>query len=1136
MLSSGNLLKIKRTIGQMWNRGHNAAAFTRPFNIIACAFLCAAPAFAAKSKTPTPVIYVGGVTAYSVSLYWTDVSGSEIDWSLERATNSTGPFVEVVRLSPNTTNYTDTTVSPATTYYYRAGYLPSKGTRKTSNVVKVKTLAAGDTTPPTVNVTAPAPNALVAGTVTLSASATDNVAVVRVDFFVDGALVGSATAAPFSISFDTRTVASGGHSATAKASDAAGNQGTSSAVAFTCDNTPPSVPASVNASAVSSSQINVSWNASTDAIAGVAYYRVYRNGTLAATLAPTSYSDTNLAAGVPYCYAVVAVDRRGNVSAASADACATTLPPPDTTTPSVPTGVAATAVSCSQVNVSWNASTDAGSGVQSYLVYRDGVLWRTVAAGTTSTTDTSVSASTSYSYAVAAKDVVGNQSANSAAASVSVPACPDTTPPTAPTNVVATAANCSQVNVSWSPAADGGSGVQSYLVFRDGVFFREVAAPDTSTTDTTVSPASTWFYSVAAKDAAGNQSSNSPPATANVPACPDTAPPSVPADVAATAVNCGQVNVSWSASTDAGSGVQSYLVFRNGVFWREVAAPATSTADTSVSASTSYTYAVAAKDVAGNQSANSTAASTSVPACPDTTPPAVPGNVTATAVTCTRLDVSWSASTDGASGVKGYRVHRNGVFVQEVLAPTLSWSDTSAAGSTTYSYSVSAFDNAGNVSALSTAASATTPSCGGTPTGRFVSVTLLGGTDSDYGMTVAVDANGNIGSGGNVAGKAYFAKLSPSRQVLWSMWLGAASSVQSIAFDANGDVVMAGYFYATVDFGGGPMTSAGGYDIFVAKFSSTGVLLWAKRYGCPQGADFAGDEAGHGIAVDSNGNIAVAGSFIETVDFGTGPVTSRGGKDGFILKLTPNGAPLWLRTFGNAGTDDSATCVRFDAANNLIVGGRFSVDVDFGGGVLTAAGSYDACVAKYSASGAHLWSKRAGGTGYDTIRALSVDAAGDVLVTGDYRNAATFDGVSFTGNGEEDVFLAKYSGVNGAQHWAKSFGSWNTDNGNAVGTDSERNVVIAGRLGAAMNFGGENVSTPRSGYNVYVAKFTPSGAHLWSKALGNGREDARGVTFDARQYPFVVGRCALTNNFGGGVFTNYGNNLNPDLFVLELEP
>jgi hypothetical protein len=103
-----------------------------------------------------------------------------------------------------------------------------------------------------------------------------------------------------------------------------------------------------------------------------------------------------------------------------------------------------------------------------------------------------------------------------------------------------------------------------------------------------------------------------------------------------------------------------------------------------------------------------------------------------------------------------------------------------------------------------------------------------------------------------------------------------------VAVDANGDVVVTGVFFDTVDFGGGPLTSAGNGDIFVAKYSaSDGSHLWSRRFG---GTSF---EEGSGVAVDANGDVVVTGRFHGTVDFGGGPLTSAGIADIFLLRLRP---------------------------------------------------------------------------------------------------------------------------------------------------------------------------------------------------------------------------------------------------------
>src|SRR5204863_8671 len=192
-------------------------------------------------------------------------------------------------------------------------------------------------------------------------------------------------------------------------------------------------PTGLTASAVSSSQINLSWTASSDNV-GVSGYRVYRNGTQIATTGATSFANTGLSPSTTYSYTVAAYDAAGNLSAQSSSASATTPAPPDTTPPSVPTGLTASAVSSSQINLSWTASSD-NVGVSGYRVYRNGTQIATT--GATSFANTGLSPSTTYSYTVAAYDAAGNLSAQSSPASATTPAPPDTTPPAVTINQAA---------------------------------------------------------------------------------------------------------------------------------------------------------------------------------------------------------------------------------------------------------------------------------------------------------------------------------------------------------------------------------------------------------------------------------------------------------------------------------------------------------------------------------------------------------------------------------------------------------------------------------------------------------------------------------------------------------------------------
>jgi chitodextrinase len=177
------------------------------------------------------------------------------------------------------------------------------------------------------------------------------------------------------------------------------------------DTTPPSVPTNLTATATSSSQINLSWSASTDNV-GVVGYKIYRNGSyLKSITSGTSTSDTGLSPSTQYCYKVSAYDAANKESGQSSQSCATTSATSDTTPPSVPTNLTATATSSSQINLSWSASTD-NVGVVGYKIYRNGSYLKSITSGT-STSDTGLSPSTQYCYKVSAYDAANKESGQS---------------------------------------------------------------------------------------------------------------------------------------------------------------------------------------------------------------------------------------------------------------------------------------------------------------------------------------------------------------------------------------------------------------------------------------------------------------------------------------------------------------------------------------------------------------------------------------------------------------------------------------------------------------------------------------------------------------------------------------------------
>ena len=666
------------------------------------------------------------------------VSSSRIDLSWNASSDNVGVTGYDIRRDGQLvttvvgTSYSDTGLSPNTNYVYTVAARDAAGNvSNNSSPANATTQAAPDTQPPTV------PTGLQASAVSSSRidlswnASSDNVGVTGYDIRRDGQLVTTVVGTSYS---DTGLSPNTNYVYTVAARDAAGNVSNNSSPAnattqAAADTQPPSVPTGLQASAVSSSRIDLSWNASSDNV-GVTGYDIRRDGQLVTTVVGTSYSDTGLSPNTNYVYTVAARDAAGNVSNNSSPANATTQAAPDTQPPTVPTGLQASAVSSSRIDLSWNASSD-NVGVTGYDIRRDGQLVTTVVG--TSYSDTGLSPNTNYVYTVAARDAAGNVSNNSSPANATTQAAADTQPPSVPTGLQASAVSSSRIDLSWNASSDN-VGVTGYDIRRDGQLVTTVVG--TSYSDTGLSPNTNYVYTVAARDAAGNVSNNSSPANATTQAAPDTQPPTVPTGLQASAVSSSRIDLSWNASSD-NVGVTGYDIRRDGQLVTTVVG--TSYSDTGLSPNTNYVYTVAARDAAGNVSNNSSPANATTQAAADTQPPSVPTGLQASAVSSSRIDLSWNASSDNV-GVTGYDIRRDGQLVTTVVGT--SYSDTGLSPNTNYVYTVAARDAAGNVSNNSSPANATTQAAPNDTEAPSVPTGLQGSAVS----TSRIDINWNASS------------------------------------------------------------------------------------------------------------------------------------------------------------------------------------------------------------------------------------------------------------------------------------------------------------------------------------------------------------------------------------------------------
>ena len=377
--------------------------------------------------------------------------------------------------------------------------------------------------------------------------------------------------------------------------------------------------------------------------------------------------------------------------------------------------------------------------------------------------------------------------------------------------------------------------------------------------------------------------------------------------------------------------------------------------------------------------------------------------------------------------------------------------------------------------------------------------------------------------------------------------------LDSVAADSSGNVVATGSFEGTADFDPGSgttnLTSGGSRDIYVTKLDSSGELAWARQMGGVSSA------SGHSVALDSSGNVYVAGRFRGTADFdpgsGTQNLTSNGGEDGFVVKLDSNGDFVWAKSFGGAQTD-VARGVAVDSAGNVYVNGYFRSTADFDPGAgtqnKTAAGSDDIYLLKLNADGDFVSVAQFGSTGYDQPSSIAVDSSDNVLLFGNTRGTIDLDPGAGTANfspSNGDFFIVKLDS-NGVYTWSAGFTGasygYASESGEALATDSSGNVYATGYYNGTVDFdpgAGTANMTATGNPDVFVLKLNSSGTLLWAKSLGGSNAAyGRSIDVDSSGNVYTTGNFDGTADFDPGSGTenlsSAGGSGDNDVFVSKL--
>jgi len=378
------------------------------------------------------------------------------------------------------------------------------------------------------------------------------------------------------------------------------------------------------------------------------------------------------------------------------------------------------------------------------------------------------------------------------------------------------------------------------------------------------------------------------------------------------------------------------------------------------------------------------------------------------------------------------------------------------------------------------------------------------------------------------AADVYLAKLTGVGSTIFSKRFGNASSQQGFAvtFDKLGNLYIAGAFQGTIDLGGGPLMSAGGDDVYIAKLDSNGKHIWSKRYGGP------GSEEALYLGVDELGYVYASGTLSGSVNFGGGTLTSVGGDDIFVLNLDPDGEHLWSKRAGNTGSDTVGS-MAVDLEGNVYLTGRYTYSIDFGGGVLTSAGADDVFAVKLDQFGDPLWTQGGGDPTSQSGTAIAVSTLGNVFLGGDFQGTIDIGGGPMVSAGGSDIFVAKLDS-SGGPVWSQRFGDSVDQHVVSLAVDTEENVIVTGQFQGTINFG-DGPRTSAGGNDIFVAKLDPSGSVLWSKSFGDTAfaQSAKSVATDAGGNVILAGTFGGSADFGGGALVCKGTS---NAFVAKLAP
>jgi len=278
------------------------------------------------------------------------------------------------------------------------------------------------------------------------------------------------------------------------------------------------------------------------------------------------------------------------------------------------------------------------------------------------------------------------------------------------------------------------------------------------------------------------------------------------------------------------------------------------------------------------------------------------------------------------------------------------------------------------------------------------------------------------------------------------------------------------------------------------------------------------------MALAPDRSLVLLGQF-EHLTLKTGPsrpnsnsLIAKGSCDIFVANFDPAGRLLWRKQFGGARGQYGGD-LAVDRDGNIIIAGSFTGDFSLGGSLLVNSGRTDIFLAKLSPDGKHLWSRRFGGLGDQYRPHVKVDSRGNIVLSGFFYETIDVGGGTITSN-DGNSFLARFT-AEGRHVFSFGLGERGPSVA-AIAFDKYDNIIVTGTYTSPLKFKGGSLLKKVGSHDIYLAKFTPAGRHLWSRRFGettSAGHDPRWLTIDPAGTIALAGTFSKAIDFGGGMFT-----------------